>query len=97
MCLSNLYWYFVVGRDNARRFFFSSRRRHTRCALLTGVQTCALPICRIKSPHANFPFFRELAAAPALLDVIGPLLGRSTGTTAPGIRIHNTKDRKSVV
>src|SRR3546814_5254855 len=26
-------------------FFFSSRRRHTRCALVTGVQMCALPIC----------------------------------------------------
>src|SRR3546814_7663480 len=25
-------------------FLFSSRRRHTRCALVTGVQTCALPI-----------------------------------------------------
>src|SRR3546814_9109098 len=25
-------------------FFFSSRRRNTRCALVTGVQTCALPI-----------------------------------------------------
>src|SRR3546814_10519362 len=31
-------WWFV--------FFFSSRRRHTRCALVTGVQTCALPIYR---------------------------------------------------
>src|SRR3546814_10167019 len=29
-------------------FFFSSRRRHTICALVTGVQTCALPIYR---PH----------------------------------------------
>src|SRR3546814_1467180 len=32
-------------------FFFSSRRRHTRCALVTGVQTCALPIssaCRCR-------------------------------------------------
>src|SRR3546814_8182268 len=27
-------------------FFFSSRRRHTSCALVTGVQTCALPIAR---------------------------------------------------
>src|SRR3546814_9540977 len=27
-------------------FFFSSRRRHTSCALVTGVQTCALPISR---------------------------------------------------
>src|SRR3546814_1287540 len=35
--------YRVVG-DVLSRFFFSSRRRHTRCALVTGVQTCALPI-----------------------------------------------------
>src|SRR3546814_11494321 len=28
-------------------FFFSSRRRHTRCALVTGVQTCALPIWQV--------------------------------------------------
>src|SRR3546814_8448932 len=27
------------------KFFCSSIRRHTRCALVTGVQTCALPIC----------------------------------------------------
>src|SRR3546814_4874001 len=35
-------------------FFFSSRRRHTRCALVTGVQTCALPICNHweKTSHA---------------------------------------------
>src|SRR3546814_20438933 len=33
-----LYCVFFFG------FFFSSRRRHTRCALVTGVQTCALPI-----------------------------------------------------
>src|SRR3546814_4284059 len=31
-------------------FFFSSRRRHTRCALVTGVQTCALPIFAIPIP-----------------------------------------------
>src|SRR3546814_12876295 len=30
-------------------FFFSSRRRHTSCALVTGVQTCALPISRAKA------------------------------------------------
>src|SRR3546814_9110241 len=30
-------------------FFFSSRRRHTRSALVTGVQTCALPISVLKS------------------------------------------------
>src|SRR3546814_19886716 len=31
-------------------FFFSSRRRHTRCALVTGFQTCALPISFDKVP-----------------------------------------------
>src|SRR3546814_16443748 len=30
-------------------FFFSSRRRHTRCALVTGVKTCALPISASRS------------------------------------------------
>src|SRR3546814_11937516 len=34
---------YVVGY----MFFFSSRRQHTRCALVTGVQTCALPISRV--------------------------------------------------
>src|SRR3546814_9101325 len=30
-------------------FFLSSRRRHTRCALVTGVQTCALPISAVRT------------------------------------------------
>src|SRR3546814_18902977 len=34
-------------------FFFSSRRRHTRCALVTGVQTCALPISGEGVPQAR--------------------------------------------
>src|SRR3546814_4992775 len=33
-------------------FFCSSRRRHTRCALVTGVQTCALPICYLTVPFS---------------------------------------------
>src|SRR3546814_5284642 len=35
-------------------FFFSSRRRHTRCALVTGVQTCALPISDLR-PWVSAP------------------------------------------
>src|SRR3546814_8432799 len=34
-------------------FFFSSRRRHTRCALVTGVQTCALPIYGVEKQRNN--------------------------------------------
>src|SRR3546814_3597204 len=36
-------------------FFFSSRRRHTRCALVTGVQTCALPISSSPMTMATTP------------------------------------------
>src|SRR3546814_3072241 len=41
-------------------FFCSSRRRHTRCALVTGVQTCALPI-------SSSPVCPELVEGPPLL------------------------------
>src|SRR3546814_17906658 len=44
-------------------FFFSSRRRHTRCALVTGVQTCALPISRRRDDLL-------LAAGPAARDAL---------------------------
>src|SRR3546814_7511718 len=40
-------------------FFFSSRRRHTRCALVTGVQTCALPICYLP---AHIPLLKRVGA-----------------------------------
>src|SRR3546814_10502987 len=41
-------------------FFFSSRRRHTRCALVTGVQTCALPILSVGSDDATTGFTRRI-------------------------------------
>src|SRR3546814_8921122 len=34
----------MCSKNRQSGFFFSSKRRHTRCALVTGVQTCALPI-----------------------------------------------------
>src|SRR3546814_4926851 len=45
-------------------FFFSSRRRHTRCALVTGVQTCALPILP-PTPQPS-PGASRLAGLPRL-------------------------------
>src|SRR3546814_8073427 len=44
-------------------FFFSSRRRHTRCALVTGVQTCALPICGNVDARARTVAFERQPAA----------------------------------
>src|SRR3546814_9106160 len=43
MVLSMVLMSYIVSSELSL-FFFSSRRRHTRCALVTGVQTCALPI-----------------------------------------------------
>src|SRR3546814_2142136 len=45
-------------------FFFSSRRRHTRCALVTGVQTCALPIYEV-SLCGSFFKLRAMLAPPS--------------------------------
>src|SRR3546814_11521515 len=39
--------------------FFSSRRRHTSCALVTGVQTCALPISCFDEAPANLRLVRH--------------------------------------
>src|SRR3546814_9369904 len=42
-------------------FFFSSGRRMTRCALVTGVQTCALPICATAAVKVMQGATREIA------------------------------------
>src|SRR3546814_1549455 len=47
-------------------FLFSSRRRHTRCALVTGVQTCALPIFAREWHEANAPQWAKVHAAEVI-------------------------------
>src|SRR3546814_10529226 len=42
--VADLYNQYHEKSHSKHCYFFSSRRRHTRCALVTGVQTCALPI-----------------------------------------------------
>src|SRR3546814_5968916 len=58
-------------------FFFSSRRRHTRCALVTGVQTCALPILFAVGARRE----RILAAGDQVVGADGELAapGRAPG------------------
>src|SRR3546814_7410750 len=46
-------------------FFFSSRRRHTSCALVTGVQTCALPICPAEPSPQKFPYVETVRNGPS--------------------------------
>src|SRR3546814_12359899 len=65
-------------------FFFSSRRRHTRCALVTGVQTCALPIypasdldvVALPLPPVNHNPFLRMAELPKLLQRLRSYRGR---------------------
>src|SRR3546814_16145357 len=60
------------------KFFFASRRRHTSCALVTGVQTCALPIYAeaflsgwTDGHPSRFLMVRRTASAPRLIGGIG--------------------------
>src|SRR3546814_345230 len=75
VCMFLVFWF----------FFFSSRRRHTRCALVTGVQTCALPILNSQYlPERPFDDYYEIpkgeppaavdknALPPDLMDFNGP-------------------------
>src|SRR3546814_7330564 len=51
-------------------FFFSSRRRHTRCALVTGVQTCALPIYRAKRSRSATKIDTPIEEIPQSISVV---------------------------
>src|SRR3546814_4301716 len=68
-------------------FFFSSRRLHTRFALVTGVQTCALPICRSELTDA------EICKALAQMSVRPrPEIGAASATAATKAHDHAEHD-----
>src|SRR3546814_2020625 len=64
-------------------FFFSSRRRHTRCALVTGVQTCALPISWARGRK----LMRERMSEVALPMEIFAKSAKNSATRVPGTAI----------
>src|SRR3546814_3702296 len=66
-------------------FFFSSRRRHTRCALVTGVQTCALPISGVGSAGGFKLQLRDLNSAEMdrVLQAAYAIMGQAAQT--PGV------------
>src|SRR3546814_2646362 len=85
-------------------FFFSSRRRHTSCALVTGVQTCALPIStprRRRSRTADLPLFPLHPLSATHLDRQGngraqlpPSQGRPDAAAIDG-RAHHHPARRA--
>src|SRR3546814_3739258 len=64
-------------------FFFSSIRRHTRCALVTGVQTCALPILAHVDRRMQDAGLRHIASALARLEPGGRLVAISGANCSP--------------
>src|SRR3546814_1911308 len=95
---------FFVDRDELIcfdiYFFFSIRRRHTSCALVTGVQTCALPISPFRDgqdPHSMSP--PRLPERSIRANPVRPAPKRSDsrrfGEGPPDARAGS--DRKSVV
>src|SRR3546814_5052558 len=75
-------------------FFFSSRRRHTRCALVTGVQTCALPIFQVEAGATLAGAFLGAGLVDELLLYVAPvLLGESARPLFDGLHIDAMTQR----
>src|SRR3546814_8185379 len=77
-------------------FFFSSRRRHTRCALVTGVQTCALP-----QPIGRLSLFDTVAApgpdTPRVTVVTGDIGDADTVQRLIGTDTHSVFHLAAIV
>src|SRR3546814_8456046 len=86
-------------------FFFSSRRRHTRCALVTGVQTCALPIFDEMQSTARAVEVYELRTFEPEMREMVAMIAEAANLTAEampllrdisrkGSRIHEITEKK---
>src|SRR3546814_4895848 len=88
LSVSLLTQYMYILYSFSCNFFFSSRSRHTRCALVTGVQTCALPISardrRAAHPARAAPRRHQPAVAGAGSARGGRALGARVPRPAPG-------------
>src|SRR3546814_4127303 len=85
-----MYLFFVCGLG-ILFFFFSSRRRHTRCALVTGVQTCALPIYRVQIQYRTKPLVVTVGRQRINLDdqrFVGSVAWRQNEQTFDAVRVE---------
>src|SRR3546814_5458343 len=74
-------------------FIFSSRRRHTRCALVTGVQTCALPIC-VQAAAGDVLGLFEKYGVDSMLACFSELIDYSDKRTRDEIRSIRSEERR---
>src|SRR3546814_13446132 len=84
-CALVLIWVYVCS------LFFSSRRRHTRCALVTGFQTSALPICVVALRSAA-PSSSALPLSH-LWERVARRAGRGANSKAPSFKIRSDEHR----
>src|SRR3546814_15575244 len=75
-------------------FFLSSRRRHTRCALVTGVQTCALPISRIRLAASKHPCTELSVTASGLAWLGARMRGDGVHGGTMKLRCRPTRSRR---
>src|SRR3546814_9046182 len=66
------------------KFFLSCRRRHTRCALVTGVQTCALPISAAITHRVGAPFRLLIRQRSSRAGQLHAAISRWEGSPDPG-------------
>src|SRR3546814_8550351 len=96
MLMTSLSFFGILLSSNMMFFFFASRRRHTRCALVTGVQTCALPILIVEPNDLSvdpIQLMRQSVADPTQ----GSVAAKAWINEALAIGQGQTEDRKSVV
>src|SRR3546814_11273136 len=74
-------------------FFFSSRRRHTRCALVTGVQTCALPI----SPAMLADDMKIALSQYIQKPIVSVIVENFSGTFSQQIRIVGATEKPAAL
>src|SRR3546814_9399890 len=77
-------------------FFFSSRRRHTRCALVTGVQTCALPICKRPASAVNAAVGDDLIRHVLTIDSAKLRAGLDDGQEPNAVARHIRSEERRV-
>src|SRR3546814_10206742 len=96
-CILVLVVYMMLSLMSFVVFFFSSRRRHTSCALVTGVQTCALPIYLLGSIELRMRSRLAMLVDPSIAVLRPNAPATSHAQSLDNFPRRPNVDRKSVV